>query len=82
MEASRGSAPPSALLIRPRLLRSLSDAAYVPPPESYIERRYDFPHVLEGNVTTSISMAHGLCPVKRYNHQLRDLIIRGKAYPR
>jgi glutathione-independent formaldehyde dehydrogenase len=27
----------------------------------------------------AISMGHGQCPVKRYNHQLRDLIIRGKA---
>ena len=26
-------------------------------------------------------MGHGQCPVKRYNHQLRDLIIRGKARP-
>lgn len=26
-------------------------------------------------------MGHGQCPVKRYNHQLRDLIIRGKAEP-
>jgi hypothetical protein len=29
----------------------------------------------------AISMGHGQCPVKRYNHQLRDLIIRGKARP-
>jgi len=29
----------------------------------------------------AISMGHGRCPVKRYNHQLRDLIIRGKAQP-
>jgi glutathione-independent formaldehyde dehydrogenase len=29
----------------------------------------------------AISMGHGQCPVKRYNHQLRDLIIRGKAQP-
>jgi glutathione-independent formaldehyde dehydrogenase len=29
----------------------------------------------------AISMGHGQCPVKRYNHQLRDLIIRGKAHP-
>ena len=26
-------------------------------------------------------MGTGQCPVKRYNHQLRDLIIRGKAQP-
>ena len=26
-------------------------------------------------------MGHGQCPVKRYNLQLRDLIIRGKAHP-
>jgi glutathione-independent formaldehyde dehydrogenase len=29
----------------------------------------------------AISMGHGQCPAKRYNHQLRDLIIRGKAKP-
>ncbi len=29
----------------------------------------------------AIAMGHGQCPVKRYNHQLRDLIIRGKANP-
>jgi len=29
----------------------------------------------------AISMGHGQCPVKRYNHRLRDLIIRGKAQP-
>ena len=29
----------------------------------------------------AIAMGHGQCPVKRYNHQLRDLIIRGKARP-
>jgi threonine dehydrogenase-like Zn-dependent dehydrogenase len=29
----------------------------------------------------AISMGHGQCPVKRYNHQLRDLIICGKASP-
>ena len=29
----------------------------------------------------AISMGHGQCPVKRYNHQLRDLIIRGQAQP-
>jgi glutathione-independent formaldehyde dehydrogenase len=29
----------------------------------------------------AITMGHGQCPVKRYNHQLRDLIIRGKARP-
>ena len=29
----------------------------------------------------AISMGQGQCPVKRYNHQLRDLIIRGKARP-
>ena len=29
----------------------------------------------------AIAMGHGQCPVKRYNHQLRDLIIRGKAQP-
>lgn len=28
-----------------------------------------------------LSMGQGQCPVKRYNHQLRDLIIRGKARP-
>jgi glutathione-independent formaldehyde dehydrogenase len=29
----------------------------------------------------AISMGHGQCPVKRYNTQLRDLVIRGKAHP-
>jgi glutathione-independent formaldehyde dehydrogenase len=29
----------------------------------------------------AISMGHGQCPVTRCNHQLRDLIIRGKAQP-
>jgi glutathione-independent formaldehyde dehydrogenase len=29
----------------------------------------------------AITMGHGQCPVKRYNTQLRDLIIRGKANP-
>jgi hypothetical protein len=29
----------------------------------------------------AISMGHGQCPVKRYNHQLRDLIIRGRGHP-
>jgi threonine dehydrogenase-like Zn-dependent dehydrogenase len=29
----------------------------------------------------AISMGHGQCPVKRCNHQLRDLIIWGKARP-
>jgi glutathione-independent formaldehyde dehydrogenase len=29
----------------------------------------------------AISMGHGQCPVKRYNRQLRDLIIRGRAKP-
>jgi glutathione-independent formaldehyde dehydrogenase len=28
-----------------------------------------------------ISMGQGQCPVKRYNRQLRDLIIRGRATP-
>ena len=29
----------------------------------------------------SVSMGQGQCPVKRYNRQLRDLIIRGRATP-
>jgi glutathione-independent formaldehyde dehydrogenase len=29
----------------------------------------------------AITMGQGQCPVKRYNYQLRDLIIRGKARP-
>jgi len=29
----------------------------------------------------AIATGHGQCPVKRYNTQLRDLIIRGKAHP-
>jgi glutathione-independent formaldehyde dehydrogenase len=28
-----------------------------------------------------ISMGQGQCPVKHYNRQLRDLIIRGRAKP-
>jgi glutathione-independent formaldehyde dehydrogenase len=29
----------------------------------------------------NIAMSHGQCPVKRYNRQLRDLIIAGRAMP-
>ena len=35
--------------------------------------------ITEWSSTRPISMGHGQCPVKRYNHQLRDLIIRGKV---
>lgn len=31
--------------------------------------------------TKGISIGSGQCPVKRYNRQLRDLIIRGQATP-
>ncbi len=31
--------------------------------------------------TEGISIGSGQCPVKRYNRQLRDLIIRGQATP-
>lgn len=41
--------------------------------------RYDFNYGLVFD--KAISLGHGQCPVKRYNHQLRDLIIRGKARP-
>jgi glutathione-independent formaldehyde dehydrogenase len=43
------------------------------------EGRYAFNYGLVFD--KAISMGHGQCPVKRYNHQLRDLIIRGKAQP-
>lgn len=31
--------------------------------------------------TKNLTMGHGQCPVKRYNRQLRDLIIAGRATP-
>ena len=43
------------------------------------EGRYGFNYGLVFD--KAISMGHGQCPVKRYNHQLRDLIIRGRACP-
>lgn len=38
---------------------------------------FDYGSVFDKN----IAMGHGQCPVKRYNRQLRDLIIAGRAYP-
>lgn len=38
---------------------------------------FDYGTVFDKN----ISLGHGQCPVKRYNHQLRDLIVRGRARP-
>jgi glutathione-independent formaldehyde dehydrogenase len=38
---------------------------------------FDYGSVFDKN----IAMGHGQCPVKRYNRQLRDLIIRGRAHP-
>lgn len=38
---------------------------------------FDYGTVFDKN----IAMGHGQCPVKRYNRQLRDLIIRGRAHP-
>lgn len=47
--------------------------------ETAKEGRYAFNY---GQVfDKAIQMGHGQCPVKRYNRQLRDLIIRGKAHP-
>jgi len=43
------------------------------------EGRYGFNYGLIFD--KAITMGHGQCPVKRYNHQLRDLIIRGRAHP-
>ena len=43
------------------------------------EGRYGFNYGLVFD--KAITMGHGQCPVKRYNAQLRDLIIRGKAHP-
>jgi glutathione-independent formaldehyde dehydrogenase len=43
------------------------------------EGRYGFNYGLIFD--KAITMGHGQCPVKRYNTQLRDLIIRGKAQP-
>lgn len=43
------------------------------------EGRYGFNYGLVFD--KAIAMGHGQCPVKRYNTQLRDLIIRGKAHP-
>jgi glutathione-independent formaldehyde dehydrogenase len=36
---------------------------------------------LRRGVYKGISIGSGQCPVKRYNRQLRDLIIRGRAKP-
>ncbi|SFO56132.1 glutathione-independent formaldehyde dehydrogenase [Pseudonocardia ammonioxydans] len=38
---------------------------------------FDYGSVFDKN----IALGHGQCPVKRYNRQLRDLIIRGRAQP-
>jgi glutathione-independent formaldehyde dehydrogenase len=38
---------------------------------------FDYGTVFDKNIT----MGHGQCPVKRYNRQLRDLIVSGRAYP-
>ena len=38
---------------------------------------FNYGHVFD----KAITMGHGQCPVKRYNRQLRDLIIRGRARP-
>ncbi|MBP2372054.1 glutathione-independent formaldehyde dehydrogenase [Pseudonocardia parietis] len=38
---------------------------------------FDYGSVFDKN----IQLGHGQCPVKRYNRQLRDLIIRGRAQP-
>ncbi|MGQ0572814.1 MAG: glutathione-independent formaldehyde dehydrogenase [Pseudonocardia sp.] len=38
---------------------------------------FDYGAVFDKN----IQLGHGQCPVKRYNRQLRDLIIRGRATP-
>ncbi|MGB9282109.1 MAG: glutathione-independent formaldehyde dehydrogenase [Pseudonocardiaceae bacterium] len=47
--------------------------------ENAKEGRYAFKY---GQVfDKGISMGQGQCPVKRYNRQLRDLIIRGRATP-
>jgi hypothetical protein len=53
MEASRGSAPLSVLLIRRRFLRSLSDSRIrTASGKANIEIRYDFPRTREANVST------------------------------
>lgn len=36
---------------------------------------FDYGTVFDENIT----MGHGRCPVKRYNRQLRDLIVAGRA---
>jgi glutathione-independent formaldehyde dehydrogenase len=47
--------------------------------ETAKEGRYAFKY---GQVfDKGISMGQGQCPVRRYNRQLRDLIIRGRAKP-
>jgi glutathione-independent formaldehyde dehydrogenase len=38
---------------------------------------FDYGSVFDKNIT----MGHGQCPVKRYNRQLRDLIVQGRAHP-
>ncbi|MBM0277169.1 glutathione-independent formaldehyde dehydrogenase [Micromonospora tarensis] len=43
------------------------------------EGRYGFDYGLA--FTKGIAIGSGQCPVKRYNRQLRDLIIRGRATP-
>jgi glutathione-independent formaldehyde dehydrogenase len=47
--------------------------------ETAKEGRYAFTYGLVFD--KGISMGQGQCPVKRYNRQLRDLIIRGRATP-
>jgi glutathione-independent formaldehyde dehydrogenase len=47
--------------------------------ETAKEGRYAFNYGLVFD--KGISMGQGQCPVKRYNRQLRDLIIRGRATP-
>ena len=51
------------------------DAATEPAQEGRIGFKYG------DAFTKGISFAGGQCPVKRYNRELRDLIIRGQASP-
>ena len=61
METSRGSAPSSALLIRRILLRSLSDSRIRTASGKLYRGRYDFPHILEANVTNVDVCARASC---------------------
>ena len=73
---SRWSGPPAASAW------SASTTRKIRAPRPKTPRRAGTASTTGSVFNKAITMGHGQCPVKRYNRQLRDLIIRGKASPR